>query len=163
MKPGVSLALVTMAILSPTVDAVAQGTPADALGGPVIACPGTISWAAETDGGTPRDEPMTIAVRDDPGADRIALFVTEADFVAEDVWACESGFCTSSRVTERAVTTNVLRLSKRVELGDGQVEYGLSVVFSVVSAGEDNLEPAQTSGQGRFVCAKLLPPGIAAK
>jgi len=140
----------------------ADNTLSEALGGPILECSGTIVWAAEDEGGKTRDVPMRFAVVDDAGANEIALYTDQESFLPDDVWLCSDGFCTSLRILPSSVTTNVLRLSKATDAGDGKAAYTLSAVFSVISAEDDGLISAAASGKGLFVCEKPLPDGVVA-
>ncbi len=130
-----------------------------ALGGPFTTCTGAIAWTeSENSGG--RVEPMRLAVRDAEDADAIALFLSAADFVADDVWTCQDGLCASSAVTAGGATMNVVQLHHRLDLPDGEVIYGMDAVFMIVGAGESPMQTQGANGQGAFFCEGPLPSGL---
>lgn len=141
--------------------AIASGSEAiqNALGGSIVECSGAIAWT-ENDGGATRVEAMRFAARDSIGTDEIALFLDEKNFSAQDVWPCNEGACTANTVLHSAVTTNVLRLRHELDLGSGEVVYGLDAVFMVVNARESPMQVEGAKGAGSFICEKALPESL---
>jgi hypothetical protein len=148
--------------LAAATPSLADNSRSEALGGPILECSGTIVWAAEDEGGATRDVPMQFAVVDNAGANEIALYTDQESFLPDDVWPCSDEYCTALRTMPSGVTTNVLRLSKAPDAGDGKAAYTLSAIFSVISARDDGLTSAAASGKGPFSCEKPLPNGVVA-
>jgi hypothetical protein len=153
------LILVTLAIGGP-VSVFAESTIEKALGGPAIICTGAVAWTEDGTEGAPRVEPLRLAVRDAEEAGAVALFLSDADFVAADVWACTGGLCTASSTLPTASTTNVMRLRRKSDLASGEVVYGMEAVFIIVAAGGEALQVDWATGRGAFTCEKALPTGV---
>ncbi len=132
-----------------------------ALGGSLVVCTGTVTWASEAGGGAAQEVPYSFAVRDQPTADRIALFDPDQPFMEENIWACESGFCTSLRVMRSGVTANAVRLSSMSDASP--TDYLGQWAFIVIGSSGEKLQPESTSGEGVFKCNGALPDSILTK
>lgn len=152
--------LALLATISSASAALANDTLETALGGPYVTCTGAIAWSETGSDGSMHVEPMRLAVRDDEGADAIALFLSEEDFLADDLWSCVEGICTSTAAMSTSVTSNVIRLHHAADLGSGEVVYRADLVFMVVGADAERLEVEGATGQGAFICEKPLPAGL---
>ena len=126
------------------------------LGGPYTTCTGAVAWT-ENDNGATRVEPMRLAVQDADDAAYLALFLSEEDFAADNVWACMDGVCAAHTTVRAATTTNVLRLRHEVDLVGGEAVYEMEAVFIVVNARETAIQVDGTRGDGSFICEKALP------
>ena len=94
-------------------------------------------------------------------ANAIALFLTEDDFLPDDVWKCEAGLCSSAGSSAAGVTTNAIRLQHVVDLGNGETVYRLEALLMAIGAGADGLQVDGASGSGAFICDDKLPEAIA--
>lgn len=134
--------------------AVAQTSALDKILGPHVLCSGTTEWHSAGDGTSARSESWRLAVsKSDP---RIVLFPDGAEPLAEDVWPCSAGFCTSTRVLETAVSSSAVRLT-----AEG-ADYRLAVVFSVVSPDGAGLQSSHVLGNGTMSCDDALPASVLA-
>ncbi|MWD26247.1 hypothetical protein E0K89_002010 [Aquicoccus sp. SCR17] len=131
-----------------------------ALGGPVIECSGTINWSSSTRSNAPEPSHTSFAVRDAADANRLALYDAHRSFMEENVWPCEAGLCTSSRVTRTGATMNVVRLVPTPE--GAQTELLAQWAYVVVSASSDRLVPESLTGEGAFQCNGRVPDAMLA-
>lgn len=127
-----------------------------ALGGSFTTCTGAIAWT-ENDTATTRVEPMRLAAQEAEDAAFVALFLSEADFTPDDVWACADGVCAAVSTVRAATTTSVLRLRHEVDLVGGEAVYGMEAVFIVVNARETPIQVEGAQGEGSFICERALP------